>query len=585
MKLVEMSLLPRGSDGWGSGALRFGERVTSLFAPNGSGKTPLVQSIPFCLGYNCKFREDVREKCRAVALTYEHDGLLFELTRTFSDDFHITVASKNLKQEFFSEKEFSLALFKSLGMATPTLIGANRSATQPYVSTLLPLFFVRQDGGYTEIYRAPASFIADQFAEMIRFAFGLSPKRSYEAQRELNEAKEKLELLQRRIVFQQKVVAELADAVDDSPIERDRLRQRTQALTEQISDLKSSVDAAGSANTALLELLQSREQKISALRRQHQETQGRLAGIGSIRSEIEGEIRTLSLNEESRFAFESFFEICGRSDCRLFATSTESYAKSLLYLKDQIKDLDANERRAEIQLALLEDRIADELRERDAVAAKLKQPQEQKDVEYFVAAVQSMTRELLDLEQQQARLERLLEEKRKYVALDEERFQLQDRIATLTNRGRSDFQYNSLRARIGELTTKWMDVLATPNASRKVEIDLDFRFKFGTEPIDAFAGSTRSRLILAVHAAIFEHYLENEARPFRFLILDTPKQHELHSQDLREYLETLQALCDDRSAQVLMSSTEYRHRIGSKDAEWVPSFPGPDHPMYLGKVT
>lgn len=50
MRLLDLTLEPRGVNGWGSSTLAFGRRVTSLFAPNGSGKTPLIQSIAFCLG-------------------------------------------------------------------------------------------------------------------------------------------------------------------------------------------------------------------------------------------------------------------------------------------------------------------------------------------------------------------------------------------------------------------------------------------------------------------------------------------------------------------------------------------------------
>lgn len=40
--------------------------------------------------------------------------------------------------------------------------------------------------------------------------------------------------------------------------------------------------------------------------------------------------------------FASFKDICSNIDCKLFTVSSESYAKNLLYLKDQIKDLESN---------------------------------------------------------------------------------------------------------------------------------------------------------------------------------------------------------------------------------------------------
>ncbi|MBL1639793.1 hypothetical protein ELD68_35540, partial [Klebsiella pneumoniae] len=49
---------------------------------------------------------------------------------------------------------------------------------------------------------------------------------------------------------------------------------------------------------------------------------------------------TLNLNEEAKRIFRSFEEICPSLDCKMFTRSSESYAKHLLYLKDQIKDIE-----------------------------------------------------------------------------------------------------------------------------------------------------------------------------------------------------------------------------------------------------
>ncbi|WP_206538740.1 hypothetical protein, partial [Aeromonas finlandensis] len=62
-------------------------------------------------------------------------------------------------------------------------------------------------------------------------------------------------------------------------------------------------------------------------------------GIAQLTHEINTEIDTLNLNEEARRVFLSFNEICGSSCCQLFNSSSNSYSKNLLYLKDQIKDL------------------------------------------------------------------------------------------------------------------------------------------------------------------------------------------------------------------------------------------------------
>jgi len=585
MKLLSLKLVARGIHGWESSDLTFGARTTSLHAPNGSGKTPLLQAVAYCLGFASQFREDIREKCQAAILTFEHDQCIYTLRRNLGNDFHINIQTDGGEKDFFSEGEFSKAIFQEFGMSVPILVGTNKQSATPYISTLLPIFYVRQDGGYNEPYRAPASFISGQFVEMIRFAFDLGPRRSYTAQRDLIIAREQLDSAQRRLVAQQKIVSDMSARIDDSPLSRERLNQKSTTLTEQIQEIKNSVDAAGAANDAVLDLLQAKEEQIRLTRRQQADIQARLAGIDSIRGEIEGEIQTLSLNEESKRALESFFDICGRADCGLFMTSTESYAKNLMYLKDQIKDLEANSGRAETQLEILKTKLVDQERERDFIASKVTQPDRQNVTHQLISSIQTLTKELLETEQSLTLLEQLTEEKRKYIALDNERSRIQDRIALFSNNTRSDLEFNKLRLRVRELIVKWMDILNTPNASREIQIDLDFRFKFGSEPIEVFTGSTRSRLILAIHAAIFEHYLQDPKRPFRFLILDTPKQQELDSKDLGAFLHALQEVCDKFHAQILLSATEYRHPIGDRDIEWLPQFEGAKQLMYLGPVS
>ncbi|EUC12129.1 ATP-binding protein [Paraburkholderia hospita] len=184
MRLLTLKLQARGVNGWESPTLEFGRRLTSLFAPNGSGKTPIVQALAFCLGFDTKFRDDIREKCEAVVLTVQHRGGDLTIRRTITTDFHASIDAGDRRREFFSEGDLSRVLFEELGMTVPALVGTNRQLTRPYVSTVLPLFYVRQDGGYNEPYRAPATFIASQFVEMVRFAFGLSPRHSYNARRE-----------------------------------------------------------------------------------------------------------------------------------------------------------------------------------------------------------------------------------------------------------------------------------------------------------------------------------------------------------------------------------------------------------------
>ena len=71
MRLISIEMNPRGQNGWSSSKLTFGNQITSLYAPNGSGKTPIIQSIVFCLGYLVTYRKDVIEKCSSVKLNLQ----------------------------------------------------------------------------------------------------------------------------------------------------------------------------------------------------------------------------------------------------------------------------------------------------------------------------------------------------------------------------------------------------------------------------------------------------------------------------------------------------------------------------------
>lgn len=440
---------------------------------------------------------------------------------------------------------------------------------------------LNQGDGYTAAYKSTNSFILDQFVEMVRFVFGLNPKHSFDVKKSLVEEKAALEAQTRRIVAAQRVYEYQSRGVDDRSANQAILQHRVTDLSAQIEFLRDSVDAKGTASSTLTELLRQKDLQIRSKQIELSDLQNRISGIDAIRTEIDGEVKTLGLNEEARRVFSSFHEICGAPNCRLFIGSTESYGKNLLYLRDQIKDLDRNALRAEMRIEQLEE-VLDELRvERQMLVDKLDSPATA-GIDQLVTAVQALTKQLVETQTELGRIAALKEERSKLFKLEEERLRIQDRIDNLSNTGRADIEFNKLRLKLRELAVKWMDILDAKNVSRNVDIDLDLRFKFNGESLDLFSGSTKIRLVLAIHAALFEAYISEPSRPFRYLILDTPKQQELHTEDLAKYLTELENLCLAKDAQLILSSTEYDHPTGQQDERWLPMYKGPDHPMYLG---
>lgn len=586
MRLHSLQIEPLGETGWESPLLEFGHRTTLLFAPNGSGKTPLIQALAATLGFPNKFRNEILEKCAAVVLHAESNGVPLVIRRTFgakNSEFHATIDFNGEETEHFSEGSFSVAFFKALGLEPPRLVSTKGEEAQPYISTLLPVFYLNQGDGYTAAYKSPNSFIEDQFVEMVRFVFGLNPKHSYEIKKSIIDEKNALEAQTRRIVSAQRVLELQSRGVDDSDANQEMLRRRTEDISGQLEALRTSVDAKGTASSTLTELLGQKDNQIRSKQVELSDLQNRISGIEAIRAEIDGEVRTLGLNEEARRVFTSFEEICCRPNCGLFLGSNESYGKNLLYLKDQIKDLERNSLRAEIRIEQLQEALGDLREERQTLVGKLDSPSTS-GVDKLVTAVQALTKQLVDAQAELGRIAALKDERSKLFKLEEERDRIQGRIDGLTNTGRADIGFNKLRLKLRELTVKWMNTLDTHNVSRNVDIDLGLRFTFNGEGLDLFGGSsTKIRLVLAIHAALFEAYVSEPSRPFRFLILDTPKQQELHTADLAKYLAELEKMCEANDAQLLLSSTEYDHPTAPQDMRWLPMYTGREKHMYLGK--
>lgn len=584
MRLRSLKVEPLGQNGWESPLLEFGWRTTLIFAKNGSGKTPIIQSLAASLGFPPKFRDEIFGKCAAVILEADNNGEPLVIRRvlgTGNREFHAILAYRGEESEHFNEGSFSIALFEALGLQPPRLLSNKGDAAQPYISTVLPVFYLNQGDGYTAAYKSTSSFILDQFVEMVRFVFGLNPKHSFDVKKDLVTERAALEAQTRKIVAAQRIFELQFRDVDDSSANEEALQHRAADLTTQIDSLRDSVDAKGTANSTLTDLLRQKDRQIRSKQIELSDVQNRISGIDAIRTEIEGEIKTLGLNEEARRVFSSFHEICSVPNCGLFIGSTESYGKNLLYLRDQIKDLDRNALRAEMRIEQLEAVLKDLRAERQVLADKLDSPAAA-GVDQLVTAVQALTKQMVETQSELGRIAALKEERSKLFKLEVERLRIQDRIDSLSNSGRADIEFNKLRLQLRELAVKWMDILDAQNVSRNVDIDLELRFKFNGESLDLFSGSTKIRLVLAIHAALFEAYISEPSRPFRFLILDTPKQQELHTEDLANYLSKLESLCAANNAQLILSSTEYDHPTGQQDRRWLPMYKGQDHPMYLG---
>jgi len=584
MKLVSLQLIGIGATAWSSRKLVFGDRITQLYGPNGSGKTPIVQSIVFALGYKVEFRDDILERCDHVLLEVRVGEREFVIRRGLKGAFHVTVEERGgTTAEPINEREYSRLLLSLWGFDDPGLTTVGDKATHIYSTQILPLFFLDQDHGYAQEYYSDSRFIKSQYAEAMRLIFGLVPKHAFDKRRLKNELKEKLEYLDRAVIRSERVMEELGSDLGAPRRPAPDIERELQAAVASLDSLRESGGASEQISLELDTYIVQLQQQERVLVRERSDLEARVRGFGQIRHEIEVEANSLSLNEEARRVFATFDAICANENCGLFVRSSVSYGKSLLYLKDQIKDLErtnsAHQRRineVEAELSVLAEQIS-------SVRARRAELTDQSPVASLVEVVSQLTERVIQLRRAHRIEDELGQLESEYVVKLDERAKVQTRLGDLEgNSGVADLELLKVRNALCERIRHWVDVLRTSNVSPEVQMDGDFNVTFGGQKISKFKGSTRTRLVLAIRTATFDLITSSVEHAPHFFVLDTPRQQDISRDDLAEYITKLQKLASERSAQVIYSTTNHRYALGEGDAEWTPDFPGAEHHMFLG---
>jgi len=584
MKLISLKINKRNNSGWESEQIAFGTHVTQVTGENGSGKTPIIQAIVFCLGFPIIFRDDVKAQCRSVSLVIEARNELHSIERAIEAETKITVLSNNTLHEFDDERKFSEFFFSLIGLDPVNLLDTSNRKTVPYMSTALPLFFLDQDNGYSEIYKPAASFIKDQFQEMVRYLFRFTQRNLFESAKDLIALKSKRETLD-EIIAGHRSVLERLYAKHTSNLSEQFIIDRIAEKRAQLDQLSSSQGARSEATAAFDTEIYELGKSIAELDREYSELKLRASSFQKIKQEIETEINTLSLNERARRLFESMESICTNSDCGLFKKSTESYGRNLLYLKDQAKDLEAGASAAEARTDVIREVRASLQSQLERLKGKRERSLQQGGLSALVEVIREVTESIIALEQELAVVRQLSSLTERLDEAEAERSALSDKIETISSRGRkADQNMVALRIELRTLTLKWLEILGTENVDRNLLIDQDLKFQFGNEQIRAFKGSTLVRVILAIHAALFEAYMARPGEKLSCLIFDTPNQQEIKTEDLRNFMRALKRLCAEHHAQVVFASKDYRYEADDHDTVVEPSFPGLQHPMYLGNL-
>lgn len=587
MKLKSIQISPKGKDGWNSGEFIFSEQITQFFGPNGTGKSPILQSIIYCLGLSTKFRKDIYENCSKAMLTIESSGKLVSLERPYSKEFYMKVVERiddsEFTHEFYSEVHVSDYLFKLLGFNNRSLVTNSKSQTQIYLSTIIPFYYADQNSGYSSIYATDKRFVKDQFLEMVRFLFRLPEKNSFDKKKSKLKAERELEYWGSVVVDRKAELTIIKDSIAGEVRSVKGLNDVIDKLIFELDLAKNNAMDDSEVDESFNLIISSLSKQVRDIDREMFLINQKLSGVDSIVAEINDEVSTLSLNEEARREFLDFGEICANSGngCGLFSISNDTYTKSLLYLKDQIKDLKRNKALDDIRQESLLSSKSSIKKELDSVIQNRNDAIEGAGNSSSIALLNVLERKLFEAKSELSDVLKTEEYEKRYIGALNSQEAAQVKASSF---GRDSEKLTDLvktRVQLTEKLIKWLSVLQTRNVSFDIEYVNDFEPVFDGESIQSLSGSTKIRVLLAYHAALLESVLSKSGNSLPFLILDTPKQHEIDSKDLDAFFKELKKLCRKYDIQVIFSTSEYHYLGDDIDIEYLPTYEGQSQNMYL----
>jgi hypothetical protein len=374
-----------------------------------------------------------------------------------------------------------------------------------------------------------------------------------------------------------------ADDVNQNITQIDR---RIEELNTEIANIEKGDRVISTVTDAIDASISERKNELRIVQQSISDLDARVQSNFGIKNEIESEVDTLSLNEEARRVFMSFSEICQAEGCGMFLKSSEAYAKNLLYLKDQIKDLDSVTLSIQESIKKKKGTETNLISIIDLLLAERASLIEESPVRSAVKAVSRATKELIKLELEKLVLTEIEQLESQLLEFQYQRDKAQERLDSISNSGESStVGVIKFKNRLQKLLTEWIGKLNTKNVPNEIEILNDFKAKFGGEVLTKFDGSTRLRIVLAYHAAIVKTISEFNPFGLRILILDTPAQHNISFSDLDVYLKALYMLAKNNGVQIVFSTTEYQYPIQDGDVTVTPEFEGFEQLMYLGDVS
>jgi len=491
-------------------------------------------------------------------------------------------------KSYSNQAEYARWFLSLFSGGSPALTSKQKQELPLYATVLLPALWVDQDHGWTTDYWTPVNrnFILDQRQEVVRFIVGLPPRHPFRTREGFDEAKRSLERTHQAIEAQRFIIERLRTNEQLSEAEEPLLLDKRNRLRSELEANSTAIEAIRSASASF-------EREIASLEVQLSELVGRASALDKQRgqlslvlSELDGEEDILTANVQATDLLRQF---CGRDGCQMFSTSERSFGRSLLFLKDQIKDLRAADREICRDSQGVAQRIAE-------VEAALEAKRQGRD--HAVSAspqagaigkLNRITKELVDVELRIAKLQQYSMESKKFERLLDQREQEVALVTAMRPTGvRSVGAGTDVQLMLSDAIQQWLLALGTQN-TRTAHFDEDFTLvvdgaKFGTATHQS--GSTRTRIVLAFHAALLEVSLARGGNHPGWLLFDAPKQHELSQIDFDSYAARLQmiAAMHPGRVQVVFSVADLKTQFQPGDEVWEPGFTVEGKQRFLGPV-
>ncbi|MEJ1961769.1 MAG: hypothetical protein WDO56_09555 [Gammaproteobacteria bacterium] len=561
---------------------------TAVQGDNGAGKTPIMKGVMQGLGHEVELPPEIVARCESAEITLSVDGRDVVLERLLGPEFELRVKDGEERTPFTNQAEYA-QWFTRLFHAEPPELTTKQSQSSPlYANVLLPAIWVDQDHGWTTDYWTPPNrnFIQDQRQEVIRFLLGMPPRHPFRGRAAFDIAKDTLERTEKALDLQRFVVERLRTNEGLRDNEEPELLERRAGLREQLDANRSALEAIRST-TAFFDnqIADLEDQRARLLRRQNAVSE-RKGQLNLVLSELDGEEEVLTANVQATDLLRIF---CAREGCQMFSTSERSFGRSLLYLKDQIKDIKMSDRSLSRDMTA----IADQLGTLDAALATKRaeryaavddSPQRSMSVK-----LTSLTKQLVDVELRLAKSQQYSAEQKKFERLLDQREQASTAVDELRpKRGKAVALVDDVRQMLSDSIQTWLVTLGTQN-TKSASFDSDFvlyvdgqKFSITTHQ----SGSTRTRIVLAFHAALLDVALKRGGNHPGWLVFDAPKQHELSQKDFDAYTDRLVRLAAayPGRVQVVFSVADLKTQFEVGDEVWAPWFTVNGEARFLGSV-